>query len=434
MQDVATACLSPGFDTTDPQVRHQMDRSREMAEKQRAIIALRQQRAGGKGAESSGSKPAAATEFGPTASTFSKPAGGPLRKKAPPSSLSLGGAASFGDEPRVIQSAPLHHSFTGLHRTAHPLSRQVLEHSHHNALGYGQHNPRQPEQQPYSPQASTPHSTRLPPVSSIFAGESLGSARPANTLSRTNSGPGSSSQESSRLPAFAPINTTSDHTHPHTQPTSANPSPIRPPQFDHLPPTEFPRPASNHESFLRSTAVSHPSQQPLQPPEREREREYRSAEEAMHSLVGGRAELLPKAVHYGGHQTSPPPSPLPPMNFGSNSDPKNYHASMRPLKVEPEERNDRRRTREEYEQDLEDAEAAESERRRDQLVRRMAERAQERTQATAGLGFGFGAWSDGRTGNGNRTPRPRSPETMRRRKEEFVTICARAWDLLQGED
>lgn len=114
------------------------------------------------------------------------------------------------------------------------------------------------------------------------------------------------------------------------------------------------------------------------------------------------------------------------MNYGSNSDPRNYHASTRPLKVEPEERNDRRRTRDEYERDHEDAGADEAERERE----RERSRADGNGQANAGLGFGFGAWSDGRSRN--RTPR--SPETMRRRKEEFVTICVRAWDLLQGED
>lgn len=141
-------------------------------------------------------------------------------------------------------------------------------------------------------------------------------------------------------------------------------------------------------------------------------------------MTGGREDLLPKVVHYGGHQPPTPPSPLPPMGYpSSNLD--RFAQQPNSLKLEVAERSERRRNRDEFEQDQEDPGADERDRERErererELQRRGAEASRD---GAAGLGFGFGSWSnEGRARH--------SPETMRRKKEEFMTICARAWDLL----
>lgn len=412
MQEVATACLSPGVDTSNPRVREQMERSKEMADQQRAIIASRQMKSGGKGAESSGSKPAG--DLGPpppATSGFSKPNAGPIRKKPPPSSLALGGGGGYPGEPRVIQSAPLNQTFTGLNRQPHPLSRQVLEHSHQQ--GYGLHNPRQPSQ-PYSPTASTPQSTRLPPIADVFANERLGPGRPNHTLNRSNSGPGSANQASREQPLYAPITNSIESRPAPPLSSSGVASPARPaPYADSISHQDYPPPPSSHESFMRSTAASHPQPRPAQ-----EDREYRSAEEAIHSMAGGREELLPKVVHYGGHQPPTPPSPLGPMGHHSHSDPRYGHQPNN-LKTEAAERNERRRTREEFERDHEHAGADEAERERERERRRV----DGPIGGVPGLGFGFGTLrNDGSSRH--------SPETLRRKKEEFIGLCARAWDLL----
>ena len=46
------------------------------------------------------------------------------------------------------------------------------------------------------------------------------------------------------------------------------------------------------------------------PPSSARIREFRSADEAMAGLSGGREDLMPKVVHYGGAQPPTPPSPM----------------------------------------------------------------------------------------------------------------------------
>ena len=135
------------------------------------------------------------------------------------------------------------------------------------------------------------------------------------------------------------------------------------------------------------TSPSHPpphvqSQQPQQP-HSARPREYKSAEEAQHEIAGGRPELLPKIVHYTGHQPPTPPSPR-------NGAPAPDYASRSVSK---------RRTRAEYEEG-----------------------------ASPPLGNGpapqrrtgpFGAGRD-------------SPETQAAKREEFLQLCSRAWDLFHS--
>ncbi|KAK8048351.1 hypothetical protein PG994_010081 [Apiospora phragmitis] len=100
--------------------------------------------------------------------------------------------------------------------------------------------------------------------------------------------------------------------------------------------------------------------QQSQPPMSARPREYRSAEEAQHELTGGRPELLPKIVHYTGHQP-----PTPPRHAMGGSPPLGHGPS-----------------------------------------------------ATRRAGP-FGAGRD-------------SPETQRAKREEFLRICERAWDLFHS--
>jgi hypothetical protein len=111
-----------------------------------------------------------------------------------------------------------------------------------------------------------------------------------------------------------------------------------------------------------------------------RPREHRSAEEALQMMSGGREELLPRIIHYGGHQPPTPPSPLQAGPQHTPSKPNVAGEYVPPLSA------GRRRTRAEYEQD-----------------------------------------------NDSYAPGSRdSPETKRRKKDEFLTLCARAWELFHS--
>lgn len=146
---------------------------------------------------------------------------------------------------------------------------------------------------------------------------------------------------------------------------------------DNAPQTHYPMGSARHPP----TSPGHPPH-PAGPTSA-RPREYKSAEEAQQELSGGRPELLPKLVHYGGHQPPTPPSPAP----GSRPIDGSRSAS-------------KRRTRTEYEDG-----------------------------ASPPLGYGpgpskrptgpFGAGRD-------------SPETQRQKKEEFLRLCDRAWDLFHS--
>lgn len=126
----------------------------------------------------------------------------------------------------------------------------------------------------------------------------------------------------------------------------------------------------------------HPVTQHAQPPLSSRTREYKSAEEAQHELAGGRPELLPKIVHYTGHQPPTPPSPRTGVPL-----PEHTRSTSK------------RRSRAEYEEGgsppLGNGPAA--------------------TRRTGP----FGAGRD-------------SPETQRAKREEFLRLCERAWDLFHS--
>ncbi|KAI1344121.1 hypothetical protein F5Y15DRAFT_103202 [Xylariaceae sp. FL0016] len=137
-------------------------------------------------------------------------------------------------------------------------------------------------------------------------------------------------------------------------------------------------PASSHAPLA---SPGHPPPTASQPPMSGRSREYKSAEDAQHELSGGRPELLPKIVHYTGHQPPTPPSPRTgvPVQDSARS------AS-------------RRRTRAEYEEG-----------------------------GSPPLGHGPAATRRGPFGAGRD-----SPETQRQKRDEFLRICERAWDLFHS--
>lgn len=304
IQEVGIACLSPGFVTQDPVMKEQLQRSMSVREQQRHIIEARLHQQSAKG-------------DGPVdkdlVSQFSaKTPGMSRRNKAPPGlSIVAPSHEQFANE-RVIQSAPLGHSFTGRQHPA-PLTRHIANQpSNLSSTSHIHHVP------------ANQTNNRLPPISDVF-GQGL-SAHPENA-----------------------------------------------------PQSLYPNAAGSARGPL--TSPSHPPPPPPQAPTPGRSRDYRSAEEAQHELAGGRPELLPKLVHYGGHQPPTPPSPAP---------------GSRP--VDGSRSTSRRRTRAEYEDG-----------------------------ASPPLGYGPAPTRRGPFGAGRD-----SPESQRAKKEEFMRICERAWDLFHS--
>ncbi|KAH6654330.1 hypothetical protein BKA67DRAFT_658634 [Truncatella angustata] len=136
-------------------------------------------------------------------------------------------------------------------------------------------------------------------------------------------------------------------------------------------------PASSHGPPV---SPGHPPQY-AQGPLSSRPREYKSAEEAQQELAGGRPDLLPKIVHYTGHQPPTPPSPRVGMPMLDHS------------------RSASKRRRADYEEG-----------------------------GSPPLGHGPSATRrTGPFGSGRD-----SPETQRAKREEFLRICERAWDLFHS--
>ncbi len=319
LQDVGLACLSPGFQTQDPAMREQLERSISVRDQQRLIIQARLLKsARGDGPES-----------GKMSEAGGPPSGKPNAlnsKKRPPPGLSIvpPSAERFANE-RVIQSAPLNQTFTGRHDP--PPSRLLNNQSSVMAQNNMSHMP------------AMQTTNRLPPIADVFGPNEL------------NSGPA--------RPPFLHANSTPSHMH-----GPPMPSPGFPPQ------------------------TAHPMTQPP-PPFSDRPRDYRSAEDAVHELTGGREDLLPKIVHYGGHQPPTPPSPHP-----------LHKDSLTPHKYLPNSLpTSRRRSRNEYEDG-----------------------------SSPPLGSGperiryHGPFGEGRD----------SPATQTAKKEEFLSLCSRAWDLFHS--
>ncbi|KAI4141093.1 MAG: hypothetical protein LQ340_007729 [Diploschistes diacapsis] len=330
MHDVGLACLSPGFQTHDPSMQEQLQRSITVREQQRHIIESRLQK-NTKGADSAGEREGQSFATGGLKTPMTS-------RKRPPPGLSIVPPSheQFANE-RVIQSAPLHQSFTGRHQPPH-LARHTANDSSHIH---------------HVPAVQTQN--RLPPISDVFANEGLGSHREGGAGAAGGSGPA--------RPGFFHSNSASNPHHPIQR--RAFPSPGLPP------------PRSE--------------QGPAPPSMATRPREYRSAEEAVADMTSGREELRPKLVHYGGHQPPTPPSPS-----GNGLTP-NKHPSSYPSGELGRSVSGRRRPRAEYERD-----------------------------GSPPLGSGpsprrapFGEGRD-------------SPETNIRKKDEFMRLCARAWDLFHS--
>ena len=333
MHDVGLACLSPGFQTQDPSMREQLQRSISVRDQQRHIIESRLQKTA-KATDSGGDRP----DHQPFSTGLKTPM--TSKKRPPPPGLSIvpPSHTEFANE-RVIQSAPLNQTFTGRHQP-HPATR-------HTANG-----PTTLSNSSHIHQVSAMQThNRLPPISDVFANEGLG-------INRGNGNGSGSNNNNNTRPSFY-----------HTNSNSSN---------------------SNHRAGFPSPGLPPPtSQQASQAPNRPRE--YRSAEEAVAEMTSGREDLLPKIVHYGGHQ---PPTPPSPAGHG-----------LTPNKHNPNHGTDlnrsgsgRRRPRNEYERDM----------------------------GTPPLGSGpsprRGPFGEGRD----------SPETNRRKKEEFLSLCSRAWELFHS--
>lgn len=273
------------------------------------------------------------------------------KRKGPPPGLSIAApsAAQFAND-RVIQSAPLHQTFTGLRPGEQPSSR------------YAQHGPSGLSQMSHIHHVPA-HQTnnRLPPIADVFANDRLDVQRGAPTT----------------------------HSPSHNgQAPPAQPSP------------GFP-----------------PTQQQFAAPMSARQREFRSAEEAMQGLSGGRDELMPKVVHYGGVQPPTPPSPMPSGSAHHHAPPGAQQHAYAPNSGDAHSRpdilartssmNGRRRGRDEFERD------------NDSPPTRF--NTQESKRATFAV-----------RGEEQREESWRQGMSSREKREEFLRLCERAWDLFHS--
>lgn len=362
IQDVGLACLSPGLHTLDPTMREQLQRSINVRDRQRQIIEARQKGSKGDIGEDGSSVAVGAATTAATPSNISRsvdcnagisglqvPQTG-IRRRGPPPGLTIAPPShqQFANE-RVIQSAPLNQSFTGLRQHSYhshmpPLSRQVAHQS--SGLSHASHVQHLP---------ATQTKNRLPPLSDVFPGESL-AAHSSSTSSNPN--------QHAPLPSPGVLASRSQ------QNSQPQPQQLQRDDFH-----------SRQHSFR------------MQAPHTSVPREYRTAEEAVQSLTGGREDLLPRLVHYGGHQPPTPPSPLPSKTESGHG----------PLPTSDSHRSivsGRRRGRDEY----------------------------EREMGTPPLGTGR---SERRRGGPLGQERD-TPDTNKSKKEEFIALCEQAWDLFHS--
>ncbi|KAK0335098.1 hypothetical protein LTR94_014113 [Friedmanniomyces endolithicus] len=375
IQDVGLACLSPGFQTSDPGMQEQLQRSLSVRDQQRQIIEARQNLDARKG-----HKPGSAND-----SEFARPqdhvlGGGPLRtpstsrRKGPPPGLSISApsAAQFAND-RVIQSAPMHQTFTGLRPGEHPFTRHTqLGPSGLSQTSHIHHVP------------ATQTNNRLPPIADVFANDRLDAPRGY---------PGQSPSHSSHSNIAPPL-----------------PSPGFPPHFNSGPPLSS------------------------------RSRDFRTAEEAAQALSGGREELMPKLVHYGGAQPPTPPSPMPPGGrhhhhhhhqqaaTGAQQQQQHLPTPQQPSQLSTElprpdilartsSMNGRRRGREEYERDNGSPPSS--------FNRSEPKRAACANTSSSGV-------------RGEEEREERGEEDWRgglsggEKREEFLRLCERAWDLFHS--
>ena len=310
LHDVGIACLSPGFQTHDPNMQKHIQQAIDIRDQQQRLISSRLHKI---------VKSAADNITAESSGGLKTPMTG--KKRPPPPGLSIVPPSheQFAHD-RGIQSAPLHQTFTGRHQP-HPLARTIND--------------------PHPLAAPKTHH-RLPPITDVFT-----------DLNHEN------------FPAH------------HERPMA----------FHSNSASNVPR--TVHRPPLPSPGLPPP---PMSEPQLTRPR-YRSAEEAIAGLTAGREEHQPKIVHYG-HQPPTPPSP----STGHALTP---HKQRHPQAYHPEpyrstSGNGRVRPRAEYERDA----------------------------GSPPLGSG---------------PSPRrafgeqdSPSTNQAKKEEFMRLCARAWDLFHS--
>ncbi|KAJ5519138.1 hypothetical protein N7453_001560 [Penicillium expansum] len=340
MQHVGLACLSPGFQTHDPIMREQLQRSLSVRDQQRSIIEQRMQRSA-KDDGPDGIKPSESNLMDRKAQTSGRPIHRPsirlpVRKRASHPICSATPdfywqvPATAIDPPRC-QSEP--------------------------DLGLDL---------PHASAAGDPNKQSSSSLSDVFGSDTLGRDRD------------------------------SGHVNMHLNASSTNSS-----QSNNLAPMPSPG--------LPGTM----SQTPNRP------REYHSAEEAVQEMSGGREELLPRIVHYGGHQPPTPPSPqilhagpktapLAPEPQAPNGPPPASFGMFAPSDVTA-----RRRPRSEYERDNGSP----------PLGHGPDSQHRSNPAAMPGPHASFpGPFGAGRD----------SPETQRRKKDEFLGLCARAWDLFHS--
>ena len=274
------------------------------------------------------------------------------RKRGPPPGLSIVAPSheQFAHE-RVIQSAPLGQTFTGRHNP-HPLTRHITNQPSNLASTSHIH---------HLPANQT--NNRLPPIADVFSGQGF----------------------------------TSSSAHPdstgHSLYANQSRGPLASPH--HPPPQQ-----------------QHPQQPPYpqQVPTPGRPREYKSAEEAQVELAGGRPELLPKLVHYGGHQPPTPPSPGPGPGAPSSHMQSQAHG-QRTFTDTAGTRSSASTS------SLNNTSGANPKRRR----------AEYEEGGSPPLGNGRSATRRGPFGEGRD-----SPDTQRAKREEFLRLCERAWDLFHS--
>lgn len=250
-QDLALACLSPGLALNTPTMRDQLQRSAEVRDRQRQMIEARN--------KSGRDNPGPHAEPNSFVRSMNAPTNS--RKKRPPPNLSIAPPShhQFANE-RVIQSAPINQSFTGL-RNGAPPSRHIPPHGP-SGLGQGL--------QPYPPTQTN----RLPPLADI-----LSERQP---LYRS---PGHSSHSNQQPPLPSPG-------FPPQQQQQQHPT-HEPRQAYQVPRERIPSP--------QDAAYGRPANAP-QPATR---REYGSADEPARAVRGEES----RPAYYGGHQPPTPPSP-----------------------------------------------------------------------------------------------------------------------------
>lgn len=266
-QELAIACLSPGLSIHSPGRRDQLQRSAEVRERQRQMIESRNKQARG---EDPG-PPAEINSFGRSMNAPTN-----ARRKRPPPNLSIAPPShtQFANE-RVIQSAPINQSFTGL-RSGPPPSRHIPP---HGPSGLGQPGP------PLHPYPAGQNNNRLPPLADV-----LGERGTRQPFHRS---PGHSSHSNHQPPLPSPGFPPQQH-HPagdareRAGPYDSRPHETRP-AFQ-APREQLPSPQDGNR------AINAP------PPPR---REYGTADEPARAYRGEE----PRPAYYGGHQPPTPPSP-----------------------------------------------------------------------------------------------------------------------------